>query len=96
MRAAGSAIVKPREKGYWTRAWTLNASTTMRGQGRNFGSLRGLARSLARGADGRPGLHRQRAERRYLSALRKFSITQMSVLLGPVVPVVKAILRPEG
>ncbi len=33
---------------------------------------------------------------RYLSALRKFSITQISVVLGPVVPVVKAILRPEG
>ena len=43
MRAAGSAIVKlAREKGYWTRAWMLNATTTMWGAGRNFGSREAL------------------------------------------------------
>ncbi len=31
-----------REKGYWTRAWTLNATTTMWGTGRNFGSRAAL------------------------------------------------------
>ena len=42
-RARLEAIVTmAREKGYWTRAWTLNATTSMWGKGRNFGSRAAL------------------------------------------------------
>ncbi len=55
-RARLEALVKlAREKGYWIRTWTLNATSTMWGTGRNFGSRHALLTrwraALAAGVD---------------------------------------------